>query len=85
MKERVTKHEWGKGRERERDTESKRPPGSELLAQTLIQGLNSQTVKSRPEPKLDAQPTEHPGTPKPYNFFLKAPRPLTNAMKGGIH
>ena len=41
----------------------KRGPGSELSAQSPTQGLNSQTVRSWPEPKLDDQPTEPPMCP----------------------
>ena len=47
------------GRVRERKTENlKQAPGSKLSAQSLMQGSNSRTVRSRPEPKSDAQPTE---------------------------
>ena len=42
------------GSEREGDTESvKEAPGSKLSAQSLMQGLNPQTVRSWPEPKSD--------------------------------
>ena len=40
------------GAEGEGDRESE--AGSELSAQSLMWGLNSQTMKSRPEPKSDA-------------------------------
>ena len=29
-------------------------------------GLNPQTLASQPEPKVDAQPLSHPGTPSIY-------------------
>ena len=47
----------GGGAEREGDRERqnrKQAPGSELSAQSLMWGWKSQTVRSRPEPKLDA-------------------------------
>ena len=44
----------GRGRERRRQN-PKQAPGSKLSAQSLTQGLNSRTVISWPEPKLDAQ------------------------------
>ena len=47
--ERQRRHEWGRGRERGRETESH--AGSTLSAQSRIQGLNSRTVRSWPEPK----------------------------------
>ena len=51
--------------ERERESNNLKPiPGSELTAQTLTQGSNSRTVRSYPEPKLGAQPTEPPSHPK---------------------
>ena len=34
------------------------------LTASLMQGLNSPTVRSRPEPKMDAQPTEPPRRPR---------------------
>ena len=65
MTERETEHERERGRERERDTQNpKQVPGSELSAQSPMWGLNSQTVRSRPEPKLDAQLTEPPRHPE---------------------
>ena len=40
--------------QRERETENpKQAPGSELSAQNLMRGSNSQTTGSWPEPKLD--------------------------------
>ena len=63
---------WERERERvqagegqkERKTQNLKPtPGSELSAQSLTQASNSQTVRSWPEPKLDAQPTEPPRSP----------------------
>ena len=51
-------------RGRQRDTQNpKRGPGSELSAQSLMRGSNSQTVRSWPGPKSDAQPTEPPRSP----------------------
>ena len=45
--------------QRERKTQNpKQAPGSELLAQSVIQGLNSRTMRPWPELKSDAQPTE---------------------------
>ena len=41
-RERESEHEWQRGRERE----AQKAPGSELAAQNLMQGLNSQTVRS---------------------------------------
>ena len=56
-------------RERERETQnSKQAPGFELSAQSPTWGLNSRTARSRPKPKLDAQPTEHPR--HPYLFYF---------------
>ena len=61
---RETEHEQGRGRERERETQNpKRAPGSELSAQSPTRGSNSRTVRSGPEPKSDAQPTEPPQAP----------------------
>ena len=38
----------------ERETQNpKKAPGSELSAQSQMQGLNSQTMRSWPEPKSD--------------------------------
>ena len=54
---------------RERETQNlKQAPGSELSAQSPTRGSNSPTVRSRPEPKLDAQQTEPPRRPK-FFFF----------------
>ena len=44
----------------------KQAPGCKLSAQSLTRGLNSQTVRSWPEPKSDAQPTEPPRCPTEY-------------------
>ena len=45
--------------QRERETQNpKQAPGSELSAQSPVQGSDPQTVRSCPEPKLDAYPTE---------------------------
>ena len=55
--------------EREGDTESE--AGSGPSAQSATRGLNPQTVRSCPEPKSDAQPTEPPRCPT--NPFLMSP------------
>ena len=56
---------------RERETQNpKQAPGSELSAQSPTQGSNSQTVRSWPEPKSVAQPTEPPR--RPSHIFLFA-------------
>ena len=44
-RERETACEWGRGRERGRQN-LKQAPGSELSAQSLMWGLNSQTERS---------------------------------------
>ena len=50
--------------QKERETQNlKQAPGSELSAQSPTRSSNSQTVRSWPEPKLDAQPTEPPRCP----------------------
>ena len=62
-RERETQHRQGKG-QRERETRSlKQAPGSELSAQSPTRGWNSQTTRSWPEPKWDAQQTEPPRRP----------------------
>ena len=43
--ERETECEWGRGRERETQN-PKQAPGSDLSAQSLMRGLNPQTVRS---------------------------------------
>ena len=48
--------------EREGDTES------ELSAQSLTRGSNPRTVRSRPEPESDAQPTEPPRCPSIFSM-----------------
>ena len=53
----------GKGH-RERETQNlKQAPGSELSVQSLTRGSNLRTMRSWPEPKSDAQPTEPPRHP----------------------
>ena len=52
----------GKG-QREETQNPKQAPGSKLSAQSPMRGLNSETARSWPEPKPDAQPTEPPGHP----------------------
>ena len=50
----------------ERETQNpKRAPGSEPLAQSPTWGWNSRSVRSGPEPKSNAQPTEPPRRPLP--------------------
>ena len=52
--------------QRERETQNpKRAPGSDLSARSPMRGWNSQTERSWPEPKMDAQLTEPLGCPKP--------------------
>ena len=47
--------EEGKEGQTEKETQNpKQAPGFELSAQSLMWGSNSQTMKSRPEPKSDA-------------------------------
>ena len=59
-----------RGGRRERETQNlKQDPGSELSAQSLTQGSNSQTGRSSPEPKSDAQLTEPPRSPNPLLTF----------------
>ena len=58
------------GAERETETQNpKQAPGSELSAQSPTRGSNPQTVRSGPEPKSDAQPTEPPRRPQCYCFL----------------
>ena len=60
----------GRGAERERATQNlKQALGSELLAQSLMQGLNPWTVASWPELKLDTQLTEPPRCPSVLKDF----------------
>ena len=60
---------WGRGRE-ERETQNlKQAPGFELSAQSPMWGLNSQTARSWPESKLDAQQTELPRHPCTEVFY----------------
>ena len=50
--------------QREGETKNpKQPPGSELSAQSPTRGSNILAVRSPPEPKSDAQPTEPPRRP----------------------
>ena len=57
--------------QRERETQNlKQAPGSELKAQSPTRGSNSQTVRARPEPKSDTQPTEPPRCPCGTLFLL---------------
>ena len=44
-RQRETEHKWGEG-QREKETQNpKEAPGSELSAQSLMQGSNSRTVR----------------------------------------
>ena len=55
MRERERERARGRVAERERETQNlKKAPGSKLSAQSPMQGLNSQTMRSGPEPKSDA-------------------------------
>ena len=66
LRQRETEHEQGRGRERGRHRIPNRlqAPGSELSAQSPMQGSNSRTARSWPEPKSDAQLTEPPRHPE---------------------
>ena len=44
----------GEGQRKRESQKPKQAPGSELSAQSPKWGSNSQTVRSRPEPKLEA-------------------------------
>ena len=58
------------GAERERETQNpKQAPGPELSAQSPTWGSNSQTARSWPEPKSDAQPTGPPRLPQRFFFY----------------
>ena len=60
---------WAGKAQRERETQYlKQAPGSELSAQSPPQGSNTCAVRSWPEPKLDALPTEP--LKCPYAHFL---------------
>ena len=55
MRETEKKSTSGERAERERETQNlKQAPGSELSAQSPMRDSNSQTVRSRPEPKSEA-------------------------------
>ena len=59
----------GEGK-RERETQDpEQAPGSEGSAQSPTRGSNAQTVRSRPEPRSDAQLTEPPR--RPINFYVR--------------
>ena len=51
---RESEHEWGRSRERGRHRIIKQAPGSEMSAQSPMYGSNPQTMRSWPEPKLEA-------------------------------
>ena len=66
-RQRQTEHEQGE-KQRERETQNpKQAPGSEVSAQSPTRGSNPRTVRSRSEPKSDAQPTEPPRSPNPHS------------------
>ena len=44
----------GEGQRKRKTENPKQSPGSELIAQSPTWGSNPQTVRSGPEPKLDA-------------------------------
>ena len=61
---RETGRQSERGRGRDRETQNlKQAPGSEPSAQSPTRGSNPRTMRSRPEPKLDAQPPEPPRCP----------------------
>ena len=61
---------WTGEGQREWETQNpKQAPGSELSAQSPMWGSNSQTPRSWPELKSDAQPTEPPRRPNPLFTF----------------
>ena len=66
-------HEWGRGRERGRHRIRKQAPGSEWSAQSPMWDSNSQTVRSWPEPKWVAQPTEPSRRPKETQNLKQTP------------
>ena len=67
-RERERERAWVGEGQREGETQNlKEAPGSELSAQSPMWGLNSRTVRSWPELKLDSQPTEPPRCP---DYFL---------------
>ena len=56
--------------QKERETQNqKQATGSELPAQSLMEASNSQTVRSEPELKSDAQETEPPRQSLDNLFF----------------
>ena len=60
-----------RGEQREGETQNtKQAAGSELSAQSPTRGLNSRTVRSRPEPKSDGQLTEPPRHPSVVDFLM---------------
>ena len=71
---RVRQHVSGGQVERERKTQNPRQaPGSELSAQSPMRGSNPCTMRSWPEPKLDAQPTEPSRCPYPEVLLEDVP------------
>ena len=68
LREREREREAERGRERKTQN-LKQAPSSELSEQNLGWGLNSQTMRSWPEMKPDAQPTEAPRLCLLFNFW----------------
>ena len=69
----------GEGQNEGETQNLKQAPGSELSAQSPMRGLNSQTVRSWPEPKLGAQPTEPPGCPRMCDYLNQG------KWRGGVY
>ena len=67
----------GGGAERERETQNpKQVPGSELSAESPTRGSNSQTARSWPELKSDAQLIEPPRSPSTVYLLISHPSDL---------
>ena len=73
------------GSEREGDTESKTRSRLQAVSTEPDGGSNSQTVRSRPEPKSQAQPTEPLRGPKSvafvYTNYKVAEREIKEAIQ----
>ena len=71
------------GDQRERETQNlKQARGFELSAQSPTRGSNSQTARSWPEPKSDAQPTEPSRRPRSWVSRSGYPRKFCFASLG---
>ena len=79
-----TECEQGRGRERGRQN-LKQAPGLELSAQSLRRGSNACTMRSWPELKLDAQPTEPPWCPSLSIFNPQFIQSLPLAVIKTVH